>query len=843
MASKGGSGRQIVGYRYIMAIHSGCCRGPVDEFNEVRVGDIEIWSGAVSENTTIALDAGQAFGGDEKEGGITGSLQIYMGGPDQVVDPLVSENMSGETAPPDWRGVLTTLFYGQIGSNNPYPKPWKYRLRRAIKGWDNDDCWYPEKALIILSADAMVTLTFVGQPKDEEYIIINGLHAYFRTAEHTGTYDVTIGDTVDATVANLETMVNFYSVELGVTAVASGNVIELRSVDATAPVVETPYGWATNVAAGGNIHAMNPAHIVYECATNRVWGRGLPRAMLDDAGFRAAADKLYAENFGLCIRWTRTDDIDSFVQNVIDHIGGAVFIDRQTGLLTLRLIRNDYDPSLLTAYTFNNGILDITEDQTSSRDTMVNEIIVRFNDPTIDKAGQVRVQNLASFQSIGAVISQTAEYPGLATASLALRVAQRDLELQSSELRRMTLKMTRAAWRIAPADVIKVHVPSRGIDNMLLRVGEVTEAALTGEEVTVKCVQDVFGLPDTTIVDPQPGFWQPPDRTARVITERELTEQTYFDLADNLPQSQLGDFTADEGWIKQYAGQPSGATMQYDLQSKADGETVYVTRSTAGFDALAYLVGDTGYYDTTFSYERGSLLTDVVVGALVRIGDEYMRLDGIDRTAGTIEVARGCVDTIPQLHFDGDKVWFQTAFPTTDFRDYASGETVWTRLLSRTTSQTLDPAFAYEDSIVMASRQGRPYPPGDMEVNGEGFGNGPFINDDTIIFTWAHRDRIGQANTLLEHEAGSTGPESGVTYTIKAYSYDGSTLLATESGITGTTESFTVGSPHRPSAQPAVWFWIESVRDGITSHQHYYILVQRAFGFDEGFDYVFDGSF
>lgn len=839
MSKKGGGGRQVVGFRYIMAVQSGCSRGPVNEFCEVRVGELEIWSGSVTANETVDLNAPDAFGGDEKEGGIVGALDVLMGAEDQVVPAGIAENMTGDV--PNWRGALTTFFYGQVGSNNPYPKAWKFRLRRTTAGWDTNDPWYPEKALIVLATDAMVTLTFIDQPGDEEYIIINDLRAYFRTAEHTLTYDVTIGDTIEATVANLADMINFYAVELGATAVATGNVIEIRGLDNVMPVVETPYGWATNIAAGGDVHAMNPAHIVYECATNGVWGRGLPRAMLDDAAFRAVADALYAENFGLCIKWSRQDDIDVFVQNVIDHIGGALYIDRQTGLLTLRLIRNDYDPNALVAYTFDNGILDVTEDQTSSRDTMSNEIIVEFNDPVVDKIGSVRVQNLAAFQSVGSVVSQTIQYHGVATASLALRLAQRDLEFHSSQLRRLTLKMTRAAWKLAPADVMKINVPTRGIENMLVRVGEIEEAALTGEEITVKVVQDVFGLPDTSIVDPQESLWLPPDRSARVITERELTEITYFDLTDNLPQSQIGDFTADEGWIKVYAKRPSESSIQYDLQTKVSSEA-YVTRTTAGFDSVAYLVGDIGHYDTNLEFERGSLLFDVVPGQVLRIDDEYMRLDAIDRTAGTITVARGVVDTIPSPHAGGTRIWFQTAFPTTDFRDYATGEIVSARLLSRTTSQTLDPAFAYEDQITMASRQGRPYPPGNMRVEGVGFGNPPTVTGN-IDFEWAHRDRIVQNNTLLEHEAGSTGPEPGTTYTVKVYGPDGTTLLRTVTGITTIGWAYTSGMSMADGDPPAMWFWIESVRDGISSFQHYWINVSRPFSFDTGFDYDFDGSF
>lgn len=38
------------------------------------------------------------------------------------------------------------------------------------------------------------------------------------------------------------------------------------------------------------IRAMNPAHIIYECYTNKDWGRGLDPANIDEASFMLAAD-------------------------------------------------------------------------------------------------------------------------------------------------------------------------------------------------------------------------------------------------------------------------------------------------------------------------------------------------------------------------------------------------------------------------------------------------------------------------------------------------------------------------------------------------------------------------
>jgi hypothetical protein len=268
-----------------------------------------------------------------------------------------------------------------------------------------------------------------------------------------------------------------------------------------------------------------------------------------------------------------------------------------------------------------------------------------------------------------------------------------------------------------------------------------------------------------------------------------------------------------------------------------------VTRSTAGFDAVAELVTDLTEYETEFGFIKPSLLALVSIGALVRIDDEYMRLDGIDLTGATMTVARGVVDTIPQRHAGGAQVWVQTAMPTTDFRDYESGEEVSARLLTRTTSAVLDPAFAYIDTYTFASRQGRPYPPGDMRVDGDRFADGYHVNDGDIELTWTHRDRIVQGNTLLEHEAASTGPEPGTTYTIRVYGADGTTLLRTVTGLTGTAWTYSTGWAMADGNPPVMWFEVESVRDGYVSWQHYRFYVSRTIGFDEGFDYNFNGGF
>ncbi|HHM6504422.1 TPA: hypothetical protein ACRNL2_006263, partial [Pseudomonas aeruginosa] len=109
--------------------------------------------------------------------------------------------------------------------------------------------------------------------------------------------------------------------------------------------------------AGDQVKAMNPAHILFECQTNRDWGRGKDRGLLDQASYRKAADTLFAEGFGLCLKFRVADELDNFEQTVLDHIGATQFLSRSTGLWTLRLIRDDYDVATLPVFDEDSGLL------------------------------------------------------------------------------------------------------------------------------------------------------------------------------------------------------------------------------------------------------------------------------------------------------------------------------------------------------------------------------------------------------------------------------------------------------------------------------------------------------
>jgi hypothetical protein len=468
----------VTGYKYHFGIHMGLSRGPLDTVSEIRVGDKPAWYGFANDTGPLDVRAPDLFGGDKQEGGIDGTGVLMMGKPDQVADPgLVA--MLGH-ALPGFRRMATYFFNGAIASNSPYPKPWKFRVTRRLKGWDGD-VWYPEKCTIDLQGDPIID-------------------------------------------------------ELG------------------NPVMGT-----------GAIQAMNPAHIIYELLTNREWGRGLPASALNLASFAAAADTLYDEGFGLCLRWNRRDSLESFLQSVADHIGAVLYSDRSTAQLTLKLIRFDYDPNTLPIYDVSSGLLEIRESNVSALGPAVNEIVVEYFDPVSAKVRTVANQNIASLQATRGVFNSLKKtYNGVSTSSLALRLAQRDLRTHAMALRKFTMTFDRRAWKIAPGSVMRIADPVRGISNVIVRVGRIEDGTLTDGTITITAVQDVFALPNTSFIGNEPPNWVKPNNKP-TLKEHRAFEVPYFLLNQTMRPADFAILPEDAGFLGTVVAKPSDLSLAYNL--------------------------------------------------------------------------------------------------------------------------------------------------------------------------------------------------------------------------------------------------------------------------------------
>lgn len=164
----GGSKKQTVGYRYYLGLHMGVCQGPVDALLAILAGDRVAWSGSQTASGPISIDAPELFGGEEKEGGIQGTADVMMGEPTQTANDYLTSVQGSQQ--PAYRGLLSVVYRkGLIAANNPYIKPWAFKVRRILQGWHGGSAWYPEKAAISFSgsqtAQLVVQDTKISAPR------------------------------------------------------------------------------------------------------------------------------------------------------------------------------------------------------------------------------------------------------------------------------------------------------------------------------------------------------------------------------------------------------------------------------------------------------------------------------------------------------------------------------------------------------------------------------------------------------------------------------------------------------------------------------------------------------
>lgn len=315
------------------------------------------------------------------------------------------------------------------------------------------------------------------------------------------------------------------------------------------------------------IKAMNPAHIIFECLTNREWGRGLDRSLLDQNSFATCAQTLYDESFGMCLRWTRRDSIDSFIQEILDTIGATLFMDRSNALMTLRLIRKDYNVGDLKLWDVNNGILAITNSQVNTSSVVINEVIVKYREAVFNEDRAVNVQNLASLQS-GSFKTMTKTYKGIPTSGLARRVAQRDLRANAEGLRRFTITMDRRGSSITPGHVMRIQDVSRSIFPTVVRVATVKSDGPTSGVITLAVVQDVFAFPEKAFVQDQPNTWVPPNFKP-CVGIHEVFEAPYFLLNNIMPQADFSFLDNQSAYFLVVAEQAKRSNTGYDIAVRA----------------------------------------------------------------------------------------------------------------------------------------------------------------------------------------------------------------------------------------------------------------------------------
>src|SRR5690606_29296941 len=148
----------------------------------------------------------------------------------------------------------------------------------------------------------------------------------------------------------------------------------------------------------------------------------------------------------------------------------------------------------------------------------------------------------------------------------------------------------------------------------------------------------------------------------------------------------------------------------------------------------------------------------------------------------TVLLARGCLDTVPQPHAAGQRIWFYDADLAVDPAERPSGASVEMRALTRASSDLLPLASAPTSTVPIVGRAALPYPMGRLRVNGAYM---PEAASGAMTVTWVSRDRVAQADALVDHEAAGITPSADTRWGLRVRA--GNTTLVERADIAGGT--------------------------------------------------------
>lgn len=141
----GSSKKVTVGYRYSLGVHKVLCHGPIDKITRIDVDGKTAWTGTNSGGPT-AINAPGLFGGESREGGVVGNVDVMMGAPAQGRNAYLQSQLGADI--PAFRGVVSAVLNRVYIGLNPYLKTWAFWASRIHVRQDGRAQWYDAKSQI-----------------------------------------------------------------------------------------------------------------------------------------------------------------------------------------------------------------------------------------------------------------------------------------------------------------------------------------------------------------------------------------------------------------------------------------------------------------------------------------------------------------------------------------------------------------------------------------------------------------------------------------------------------------------------------------------------------------------
>lgn len=457
----------VVGYRYYLSFELVYCMGPVDRFEVMRSFPGE---GIVIDNrTTPDVTAANSYAFTARGLDEGGSVRLYPGKANQTRE-------TGDvykTPESNYRNVAFAMFSNFYLGTSPAPKSYVAELTR-----------FP----VCLDADGNVLADFpVRGATAGTVAAVSATSWAANVMEFTiGAHAISVGQKVALegfAPAKLNGVNRIVSAVTGTTiSIAMGNpgpITTLGSVRAVHPCY----------------YSANPAAILWEIFTNKLWGRGMNPDDLDVASFRAAAQYFEANNIGMDFFLQTQNLISDAIDTIRTHVSTMVIpVGGILRCVCLLDRDNAYTPAI--RLTSDNVI----DPEFSRPDWVgtVNELRATFMNRLNNFQDEVAIaQDDGNLATIGRTNSAKLALPAFGCREVTDRMTRMILQQMAQPQATLKFTMNRFESRIVPGQfIIFVWTEwTAGPTTTFWRVVETQDVDEDGSGIQVTCTEDLYVTP------------------------------------------------------------------------------------------------------------------------------------------------------------------------------------------------------------------------------------------------------------------------------------------------------------------------------------------------------------
>jgi hypothetical protein len=539
----------------------------------------------------------------------------------------------------------------------------------------------------------------------------------------------------------------------------------------------------------------NPLEVLYDLIVNKWANLGIDPDYIDANNWRDGARVLWAEANGCSVIISNPAQGSTIAKEVMAQINASMYQDPSTGLIKVKLIRDDYVIADLPVLT-PSEVSDIGNWTSILWSQTLNKVIISYKNRANNyEDGLAPQQDFANIRYQGKIRSGKVDMPLCYDSTLAAVLAARELTNVAVPLKKGTLTVNREAADLIPGDPFVLHWPEYGVEQMVLRVRKIGLGKREDGRVQMDVVQDIFATPVLSTTVPPPSEHEVEDFPAADVSTYLLWELPYW-LSASVGTERVGYYR-----MGAFAKEPTTASVSYTAWIDTGGDPADDTEvvlpsdytPTAKLNAdLAQYTGWSNGTITSLVIKEVSDTSILVNGSLtaVRAGqgmfylnDELLGFetftDNGDGTYTLHNVHRSLLDTGYKAGLANDLLWF---IKDTNglFEDGVLPAPQSVYYIDRTYTDELEEPSATRHAVTPAGRKDLPIPPDDITIDAVRVKDLEVDVGATVSVNW-HEREPAPVSIPVELDATQT-PAAGTLYKLEVWSPDG--LVRTEDDLT-----------------------------------------------------------